>query len=358
MMKVLHIGEYVHGGVATYVNSLLHNTNVDNYLVLSSDKSLHTWPLKDSHIFYYRYKRRIIELVKAIIYINKIVKEIQPDIIYCHSTWAGVLGRVPFFFKRKKLQVIYNAHGWAFLRDTSSIKKHIYILIERILAYKTDVIINVSKYEYIAACKAGFNAKKLRLLYSGISTVFCKKSENINPFDSQKINLLFVGRFDTPKGIDILINEMLYVKRDDIHLTVIGDNVVDDNPMIKKEDTKNISFLGWIKHEDLSVYYDACDAVIMPSRWEAFGLVAVEAMKYGKAIIVSNRGGLPELVVDDYNGYVFSMDEKHALSRIINTLDKEKLKLYGINGKKLFNEKYTLTKMLEATNKVYCEKRP
>ena len=70
-------------------------------------------------------------------------------------------------------------------------------------------------------------------------------------------------------------------------------------------------------------YYQSCDGVIMPSRWEAFGLVAVEAMKYKKPVIVSDCGALPELVKDGYNGYVFKMDDEDSLKLIIDKLEKD-----------------------------------
>lgn len=59
-------------------------------------------------------------------------------------------------------------------------------------------------------------------------------------------------------------------------MTVIGDNVI-GGTQIEKHNTEKVTFLGWIDHEKLASYYEKCDAVVMPSRWEAFGLVAVEA---------------------------------------------------------------------------------
>lgn len=52
----------------------------------------------------------------------------------------------------------------------------------------------------------------------------------------------------------------------------------------------NVESIGWINHDEIDSYYSLFDAVIIPSRWEGFGLVAIEAMKNAKAIIVSNRG--------------------------------------------------------------------
>ena len=61
------------------------------------------------------------------------------------------------------------------------------------------------------------------------------------------------------------------------------------------------------------VLYSKVDAVVIPSRSEGFGYVALEAMKYSKAIIASRRGALPELVVDKYSGYLFNINNKKRI---------------------------------------------
>ena len=61
--------------------------------------------------------------------------------------------------------------------------------------------------------------------------------------------------------------------------------------------------------ESVFSYINACDAVIVPSRWEGFGLIAIEGMRAGKAIIVSNRGALPE-IVDQHTGLTFDIENE------------------------------------------------
>ena len=287
----------------------------------------------------------------AIKVIYRVVKHVKPDVIYCHSTWAGLFVRLPLFFLTKHCRIIYNTHGWAFLRDTTSLNKALYALIERILSIRTDVIVNVSDYEYRAAKNAGISKKRLRLVFSGISSV---KGET-PPVELPKgvINLLFVGRFDAPKGIDYLLEHFSKCKRKDIHLFVIGDNVVGDSEKIPMIDTEKVTFCGWIPHDKLDGYYKSCDAVIMPSRWEAFGLVGVEAMKYGKPIIVSNRGALPELVKDGENGYIFDFEHPESLIRILDKLEKKELCRMGQKAALFFLQRYESRKMLEKTILIY-----
>lgn len=354
MIKILHVGEYLQGGVATYVKTLLdsNSAELDEYILCSDTNSNHEWKIPSNRIHYYSYKRSIKNILPAMYLIHRYIKKLDPDIIYCHSTWAGVFVRFPYLFLPRKPRILYNAHGWAFLRDTSKWKKGVYALIERILLIPTDRVINVSKYEYDAAVKYGLLKKKLSIIYSGISP---KKNdvevETNYPFD--KINILFVGRFDRPKGIDYLLHEFLKCKRDDLHLTIIGDNVVGDSQIIEKKNTDSITFLGWMERVKLASYYKNCDVVIMPSRWEAFGLVAVEAMKYGKPVIVSDRGALKEIIKDHVNGYVFNFDKPESLQQILCNLDRKELKYLGLKGREIFLKSFQKKDMIEKTKSIY-----
>ncbi|WP_418248678.1 glycosyltransferase [Dialister succinatiphilus] len=353
-MKVLHVGEYVQGGVATYIRTLLDHPDypeIEDYLVCSDYNSDHSWKLPEDRIYYYPYKRTLGNIPNAIKAIYRVVKHVKPDVIYCHSTWAGLFVRLPLFFLPKHCRIIYNAHGWAFLRDTTSLKKALYALIERVLSIRTDAIVNVSDYEYRAAKNARISKKRLWLVFSGISSV---KGET-PPVELPKgvINLLFVGRFDAPKGIDYLLEHFSKCKRKDIHLFVIGDNVVGDSEKIPMIDTEKVTFCGWIPHDKLDGYYKSCDAVIMPSRWEAFGLVGVEAMKYGKPIIVSNRGALPELVKDGENGYIFDFEHPESLIHILEALNKKELHYKGEKAEVVFWQCYDRRKMLDKTILIY-----
>lgn len=307
--------------------------------------------MAEDHVTYYPYHRSLLQILPAMLAVRKEIRRRKPDVVYCHSTWAGLFVRFPMLLLGKPCRVLYNAHGWAFLRDTTRLKKAIYTFIERALSIRTDAIINVSGYEYKAAEKAEISKRKLCLVYSGISPA---KGE-MSPVHLPKgvINLLFVGRFDAPKGLDYLLENFSKCKRKDIHLFVIGDNVVGDREKIPMVNTEKVTFCGWIPHNQLDGYYKSCDAVIMPSRWEAFGLVAVEAMKYGKAVIASDRGALPELVENGENGYIFPFDSPDTLIHLLSGLDKEKLADMGRKAEKIFQKKYQMERMIEESVRLY-----
>lgn len=342
MIKVLHVGEYVQGGVATYIRTLINHPeypDVDDYLICADKNSETNWEIPSDHIQYYPYHRSLMQIPKAMSAIRKAIKQIKPDVIYCHSTWAGLFVRFPMLFEGKTCRVIYNAHGWAFLRDSAEWKRKVYAGVERILQGQADKIINVSKYEYNAAIHYGLKKNNQTVIYSGISPEKGKVDSQVK-LPLGKINLLFVGRFDPQKGLDLLLKAFNSCQRQDLHLTIIGDNVVGGGVKIEKKNTDRVTFLGWIPHDKLTSYYSACDVVIMPSRWEAFGLVAIEAMKYGKAVIVSNRGALPELIEDGKNGFVFNFEKTEQLIEILERLRPEDLQVISSFNEKEFIDKY------------------
>lgn len=350
--KILHIGEYVQGGVATYLYSMLSmGEKFDKYAIMSEKKSEKIWPIESSRIFYYPYTRGLKGMPSAIWAVKKRIAAIRPDIIYCHSTWAGVIGRIAALFA-PSCRVVYNAHGWAFLQDVAEWKCKLYALVERMLAKRTDCIINVSMFEYDSAVRYGLPRDKMFVIHNGTPDVAyiapCPIRVNTN-----KINLLFVGRFDPQKGVDFLLKVYDRLDRPDIHLYLIGDNVISKKASVSMVDDDSKSFLGWVPHEGISGYYNACDAVIMPSRWEAFGLVCIEAMKYGKPVIASDRGALPELVHPGENGWVFHFDETgDSLLSCLRNLTKEEIKTRSHCVRQIFLDHFTEHQMLERTEAV------
>lgn len=352
-MKILHVGEYVNGGIATYLRTLLIGLqkydDVENYLLISKYKSQQGWENITKKVFYYKYKRSIFNIFSAIRQIHAVIEDVKPDIIHVHSTWAGLFVRLPYLFKKRKAKIIYQSHGWAFLMDTSNYKKYIYALVERILSIPTDRIINISNYEQNQAIEYGLNKNKMIMIYNGVEDKINKSNLKLN-WDKDKINLLFVGRLDRQKGLDLFLDVYNKIKLENLHLYVIGTSVLDDS---LPKSTKYVTYLGWIDNKDIDAYYQACDAVIMPSRWEGFGLVAIEAMKNSKAVIVSNRGALPELIKEDFTGYIFDIDDECSLRNRLLDLDKEKINILGKNGRNIYLQKFVDKIFINKMYKIY-----
>lgn len=152
-MIIVHFAEYASGGVSTYLMDLINAQckikSVDHvYLVVSeykTDKELLNLKNSKLTVITYEYRRSLRGLFK-IIEMSRDIRRINPDILHLHSSFAGVI-RIKFIFSKFKNKVVYCAHGWAFNRDVSSLKKIMYIFLEKILSYGCKSIINISKSE-------------------------------------------------------------------------------------------------------------------------------------------------------------------------------------------------------------------
>ena len=282
--------------------------------------------------------------------IKHVIQQEKPDIIHVHSTFAGIFVRLPLWLKKNRPKIIYCSHGWSFSMEIANWKKRIYAYIERLLAFKTDVIINISNNELKNSLNYNLPAHKSTIIYSGIAKKLRMQRIVNLQLDSNKINLLFVGRFDRSKGLDILLDFWREHNLEHIHLYIIGESILRDSEINLPE---NVTLIGWIDNQIIDSYYQLFDAVIVPSRWEGFGLVAIEAMKNHKPLIVSNRGALPELVVDGHNGYVFDLENTESLLTILSNINKGKLKEMGANGFRVFTQKYTSDLMNQAIVEMY-----
>ncbi|MCF7623650.1 MULTISPECIES: glycosyltransferase [Bacillaceae] len=359
-MKIMHVGEYIKGGVYTYLFDVLeYQSKFQNaliYLVASEYKSEKEYPVEEDNIFFYKYRRNPFYMIYATIYIFILIKKVKPDIIHVHSTFAGLFVRLPYLLlPNKNVEIIYCSHGWSFLMETSNFTRKLYIQIEKNLSKVTNKIINISMFEQIESIKVGITKNKSVLIYNGTKKINDEKlySPTLNNIDKTKINILFVGRFDRQKGIDILINLIEDISNKQIHFYLIGDSVLGNKQNTNFKLPENATKIGWIKNEEIDDYYQSVDAVIIPSRWEGFGLVAIEAMKNKKAVISSNRGALPELIQNDINGYIFDMDNLKSLKLIIEKLDKNTLKDLGENGYTRYLKYFTSEKMNNEILTVY-----
>jgi len=150
--------------------------------------------------------------------------------------------------------------------------------------------------------------------------------------------LLFVGRIEPLKGLDVLIEAIgimhkKEVLRDDpFCLVIIGGDPVDSTEQSNMEMTRIkalcalhglsdlVIFLGKRSQDSLPYYYSAAEAVVVPSQYESFGMVALEAMACGKPVVASQIGGLAYLVKDGITGFAVPVDDPDELARRLTSL--------------------------------------
>lgn len=361
-MRVLHAAETIKGGVATVLDSLAsyqkenHQIAQLNILVPEQHVSELSASLRPNISTFNRQKRGVLGLLSFATSFYRQVKSLNPNIIHLHSTFAGFIGRLVLlvFFRNRNIQVIYCPHGFSFLVDAFFIKRLMFTLCERLLSHATQSIICVGEFEYIKALEKGFSSNKLCLISNGVDVPNLSNALTHNKLD--EYTLLYVGRFDYQKGTDTLMEALrtLDEKKLNFKLNVImvGSSVNQVSDKVNYQ-FKNIAitYTGWIKKEQISEYYIKANCLIIPSRWEGFAMVPLEAISYNLPIITSDIVAFKEL--NRVSKLFFNCGNSASLASLlsgINTYDLD-------NAKKKLMQKlvdnYTRNEMNNKTLDVY-----
>lgn len=249
--------------------------------------------------------------------LRELIRREDIDIIHSHSYgyFTTYLGSFKKYLKKSKH--VIQTHSDPGRRKLT---KMIFDSIVPIFSLYGDKIIAISELEKNYLKSLGIEEKKIIKIPLGINLNLFRR------YQKYKINdnfLLFVGRFDIDqKGIDILLKAIKISRKEfnNIKLYIIGDhseNKIKIIKMIKELNLENeVLILGNVSKEELIKYYHNCRALVLPSRFEPFGLVILEAFACSKPVIASRVGGIPE-IVNEKNGILFKAEDANELAKAI-----------------------------------------
>lgn len=354
--RIVHAAETSGGGLATYLGHLMRMQRdffgagcITAILPVSQSEFLKSVPGIEVLTFDDS-AGRIVNAFRLAKRLKEFVTGGQPNVVHLHSTFAGAVLRPMLLKLRTRTKIIYCPHGWAFDRKMSSYAQYGAKWIERKLAPLCHAIVCISYHEVRAARQCGIAADKLVLVRNGVPMV--APTPAIDPSSIQwpegKRRILFVGRFDRQKGVDVLLRAVAKLK-DQVFACIVGDSVVDNMPLAS--DADNVRLCGWLSSSELEAYYKSADVVVIPSRWEGFGLVAAEAMRAGLPVIASNVGGLTEIVDDGVTGVLIPTDDEQVLVQTLRDLSDVHLRAMGKAGRERFLRDFTM----ERTHREICE---
>jgi glycogen(starch) synthase len=186
---------------------------------------------------------------------------------------------------------------------------------------------------------------------------------------SETVTLLFVGRLEHRKGIDVLLLAIprILERHPKVRFRILGDDTL---PIADGESTykdqfislhqgapwlNQVSFEGRVDDKVLHTAYATCDIFVAPSRFESFGLVFLEAMREGKPVIGCSAGGMPEIICDKINGFLASPGNVDDLVEMASSLvsSRELRKKMGTAGKEIYLEKFTSQAMAKASMELF-----
>jgi len=176
-----------------------------------------------------------------------------------------------------------------------------------------------------------------------------------------KKTVLYVGRLEKRKNVDILIMAFARIKREDACLLIVGDGEVRPylEELCKQLGLRNVYFLGRIERDRLPPYYRLCDVFVYPTAREPWGLAINEAMQFGKPVIATPRvAAAYDLIKQGINGFIVPENDVQALAKAINRIisDEKLAKIMGQKSKEIIVRSYTYEHMAEGFKEAirYC----
>lgn len=168
----------------------------------------------------------------------------------------------------------------------------------------------------------GFPRNKIFAYNYFIEDSYPSLERNIIKKNSSDIKILFVGTLNETKNVMLLINSFneLAELYDNISITFIGEGELkkDLNKYIKIHNLSNkVRILPYVSNIDLKVFYLDHDFFVLPSRWDGWGVVAVEAIANGLPVVISNTCGSSSIIKEKYHGVVF---KSLSLSSLVSSL--------------------------------------
>jgi glycosyltransferase involved in cell wall biosynthesis/GT2 family glycosyltransferase len=177
------------------------------------------------------------------------------------------------------------------------------------------------------------------------------------------VMVLYVGRIEGRKGTDVLLEAIpsLCEKHPQARFCIAGQEV---NPAIRAVFLRRhsdaaflerVEFLGQVPDDRLESLYASCDIFVAPSRYESFGLVYLEAMRYGKPVVACRVGGSVEVVEDGITGLLVEPGDSQALEAALDCLlaDADRRRRMGEAARCAFLARFTRQRMVEASVQYY-----
>ncbi len=270
--------------------------------------------------------------------------------IYTHYWLSGLVGE--YLKQYFNIPLVHTYHTLAFLKNRVSSKpEHRYrLLAERHLSHTADLIISSSSEEKKNLMgEYGVSALKIKVIYPGVNhnLFYPSKAKRVyseSGFSENKKILLYVGRVEPIKGLMTIIEAFALLNKSHdplLRLIVIGGGKKGSELSYNHEAnrvkaavesfglTEKIVFLGSKEQKVLKDYYSAADTLIVPSLYESFGLVVVEALACGTPVLVSNVGKMKTIVKEGKNGFSFAPGSPEALANGLKEFYQKKHLLWG-----------------------------
>ena len=317
--------------------------------------------------------------------IEQLIKDTKPDIAHLHNIYGGITPSIVALLKKHNVPIVMTLHDYKLICPSYSISnngkpcekckggkfynavfskchKNSYLAS---LVYSTEALIHtfLKSYDNIDYFIAPSIFLKRKMCEFGIAEERIEYIPNfvdvkaVNPFFESKNYFLYTGQLLRAKGLFTLLETVRHLDKH-YSLYIAGDGE-QKNKLIefaKEKKIENIRFLGHIKGEDLFKVISEAMFIVLPSEcYENAPLSILEAFVYGKPVIGSNIGGIPELISAGETGLLFEPGNYEDLGKKINYLLKNPSKIIemGKKARKRAEEEYNPEKYYQRLMAIY-----
>ncbi|MDI9609378.1 MAG: glycosyltransferase family 4 protein [Candidatus Verstraetearchaeota archaeon] len=279
------------------------------------------------------------------------------DIIHVHDWLTAYSGiALKHMWRRPLLATIHATELGRRKVLTNDSERHIHEM-EWWLTYEAWRVICCSEYmRREVHSSLGCPADKISVIHNGYDPKMAR-ANSAGPRKKGKKTVLFVGRLVYEKGPHLLVEAASLLKDKDLRVIIIGDGAM--RPYLeglarKLNVSEKVTFLGHVDDETLLSIYEEASVLVIPSLYEPFGIVVLEAMSLGIPVIVSNTGGLDEIVTDGKDGLKFQSGSAEELARaIVRILEDEGLRAKLVENAKSRASEFSWDTTAEQTLELY-----
>ncbi|GGP22641.1 hypothetical protein GCM10010970_26420 [Silvimonas iriomotensis] len=244
------------------------------------------------------------------------------------------------------------------------------VAMEKFLISESDAILAISQgiaREIQAAYDIQIRRERLHVSHLGMPDWASGLHSIREHHAAPSIDILFVGRLEKRKGIDLLLEIAPAIVQHfpQVNFHIVGDDSI---PSAKgrtyRQDFElkypqlcgsRVNFYGKIDERSLRNRYADCDIFVAPSRFESFGLIYVEAMMFGKPLVGCDVGGIPEVVDHEVTGLLVPPDSRDHLQAALETLvsNADLRQQYGSAGRRKYEQRFSDSRMADCSVGLY-----
>jgi glycosyltransferase involved in cell wall biosynthesis len=371
-IKVLHLVTRMNvGGVAVLLDNLMANIDKNKFEALLATGVCESpeGEYLDNRNIDYRLQRissfhksvRVVDDLKSLAHIYKLMRDFKPDIVHTHTSKAGLFGRLISVIAAPKAKRVHTFHGHLLVGYFNPIKLGIVKAFEKSLGLITHKIIAMGTQVRDDLVSAGIGTTaKFAVLFPGLAKpVFPTREQARNNLElaDEKIYCTFVGRLTQIKRPDRVLEVAALVAKQnsDVQFLVVGDgDLAQEMKSKSQKGNLPITYLGW--RQDIPAILKASDIALLTSDNEAVALTLIEATQAAIPVVTTSAGSVRDVALDGENGFVTGFSSEALANAILKLADNPALrKEFGEAGKSRSDSLFSIERMVTDHEDLYKE---